>query len=321
MDLISIIVPVYNVEQYLRDCIESIINQSYRNLQIILVDDGSLDDCPRICDEYACKDHRIEVIHKENGGLSDARNVGVDQACGKYISFVDSDDRIAEDMIESLYDRIVGVKADMSVCQRFLIGESGDIKDDDKALFEDYVVYGNKECVHDFMSSKGIDTVAWGKLYRTELFQDIRYPKGKYHEDVFITYRLVAKSNVIAVSGEKKYCHRIRNASITQSSFSSKHLDAVIGKCEIANFMEVNYPSELVYAQAGIVYAANQCVWRMGISHCFNKQYMNFLQSKYRSFETPFLRYGKNRFFSKIFSICAFISVNMVVKSISIIKN
>ena len=88
MDLISIIVPVYNVEQYLRDCIESIINQSYRNLQIILVDDGSLDDCPRICDEYACKDHRIEVIHKENGGLSDARNVGVDQACGKYISFV-----------------------------------------------------------------------------------------------------------------------------------------------------------------------------------------------------------------------------------------
>ena len=81
MDLISIIVPVYNVEQYLRDCIESIINQSYRNLQIILVDDGSLDDCPRICDEYACKDHRIEVIHKENGGLSDARNVGVDQAC------------------------------------------------------------------------------------------------------------------------------------------------------------------------------------------------------------------------------------------------
>ena len=134
MDLISIIVPVYNVEQYLRDCIESIINQSYRNLQIILVDDGSLDDCPRICDEYACKDHRIEVIHKENGGLSDARNVGVDQACGKYISFVDSDDRIAEDMIESLYDRIVGVKADMSVCQRFLIGESGDIKDDDLSL-------------------------------------------------------------------------------------------------------------------------------------------------------------------------------------------
>ena len=113
----------------MRDCIESIINQSYRNLQIILVDDGSLDDCPRICDEYACKDHRIEVIHKENGGLSDARNVGVDQACGKYISFVDSDDRIAEDMIESLYDRIVGVKADMSVCQRFLIGESGDIKE------------------------------------------------------------------------------------------------------------------------------------------------------------------------------------------------
>ena len=108
---------------------------------------------------------------------------------------------------------------------------------------------------------------------------------------------------------------------ILSKTANSKHLDAVIGKCEIANFMEVNYPSELVYAQAGIVYAANQCVWRMGISHCFNKQYMNFLQSKYRSFETPFLRYGKNRFFSKIFSICAFISVNMVVKSILIIKN
>lgn len=154
------------------------------------------------------------------------------------------------------------------------------------------------------MSSKGIDTVAWGKLYRTELFQDIRYPKGKYHEDVFITYRLVAKSNVIAVSGEKKYCYRIRNASITQSSFSSKHLDAVIGKCEIANFMEVNYPSELVYAQAGIVYAANQCVWRMGISHCFNKQYMNFCNRNIVLLKHPSCAMEKTDFLENIFHMC-----------------
>lgn len=321
MDLISIIIPVYNVEQYLPDCIESVINQSYQNLQIILVDDGSLDKCPKICDEYACKDHRIEVIHKENGGLSDARNAGIYQACGKYISFVDSDDMIATDMISVLYEKITQNKSDISVCQRSHIDETGKTLESSRTvLFEDYVVSGNKDCMHDFMSSRRIDTVAWGKLYRMDLFQDIRYPKGRYHEDVFTTYRLVAKANVIAVSGEKKYYYRVRNASITQSSFSSKHLDAVIGKCEMADFIATNYPKELLYAQAGIVYAANQCVWRMGVSLCFDRQYMDFLQSKYRSFEISFLRYGKNRLLSKVFSVCAFISVRMVVKVISIIK-
>lgn len=319
MDLITLVIPVYNVEKFLPLCIESIIKQSYKKLQIILIDDGSTDSSSFICDEYALKDTRIEVIHKENGGLSDARNAGIERAKGQYISFIDSDDMIIDDMIEYLYVQITKTNADISVCQRLLINENGDPLEDREFLFEDYVVSGNNECMHDFMSSKGIDTVAWGKLYRTELFKEIHYPKGKYHEDVFTTYRIVAKANVIAVGGEKKYYYRIRNASITKSSFSSKHLDAVTGKCEIADFIAVNYPDNLDYAKAGIVYAANQCVWRMGASHCFNKQYIIFLQSKYRSFEMSFLRYGRSHFFSKVLSICAFISVDVLLRFISII--
>ena len=149
--LISVIVPIYNVEQFLRPCVDSILNQTYSNLQIVLVDDGSTDSCPTICDEYASQDDRIFVIHKSNGGLSEARNVGIDIARGSYITFIDSDDVIAVDMIEYLYALLRISNADISVCQRADIDEAGvDIAVHKKMLKEDYILSNNKACMRDF---------------------------------------------------------------------------------------------------------------------------------------------------------------------------
>lgn len=320
MTLVSVIVPIYNVEKYLPACVESIVSQTWKNLQIILVDDGSTDSCPSLCDGYAMQDSRIEVVHKENGGLSDARNAGMAIARGEYWAFIDSDDVIAGDMIEYLCSMAERHNADMAVCQRTLINEEGKTLRGGAELFDDYVLTDNKACMHDFLSVNRIDTVAWGKLYRRELFNEVRYPKGKYHEDVFTTYKLVALSEVIAVGAGRKYMYRIRGKSITQSSFSPKHLDAVEGKCEMAAYMAVHYPSELRYAQAGIIYAANQCVLRMALSGCLDRDAAFYLQSKYRAYEGVFLRYGRNRLVSKAFSIVAYLSVRKTIRLVSFLQ-
>ena len=150
-DLISIIIPVYKVEKYLEKCIESVLKQTYTNLQIILVDDGSPDNCGKICDEYAKKDSRIEVIHKANGGLSDARNVGISKAKGRYIGFVDSDDYIKED-----------------------------IRNKENGIRE----YSRLDILKEVLLDKNIQSYAWNKLYEKELFDEIKYPIGKKYEEL-----------------------------------------------------------------------------------------------------------------------------------------
>lgn len=319
LELISLVVPIYNVEHYLSSCIESIVRQSYKNLQILLIDDGSTDSCPSICEEWVAKDSRIEVVHKANGGLSDARNAGIERAKGKYIAFVDSDDMISSDMVEYLYRLLITHNADISVCQRARINEDGNLLDDANPLFHDYAVRGNDACMHDYFSAGRIDAVAWGKLYRRELFREVRYPVGKYHEDVFTTYRLMAQASVVAVGGERKYFYRVRKASITQSVFSPKHLDAVKAKLQQAEFLAEHYPRELSYALSGIVYAANQCIWRMGISGCFSREYRRYLQAQYRAYEWRYLCYGRGKMTSKLFSLCAFVSVGMTIWIVSIV--
>lgn len=320
MDLITIIVPVYNVERFLPVCVESILQQTYRNLQILLINDGSTDSCPQICDEYALKDTRIEVIHKLNGGLSDARNFGIEHAKGQYITFVDSDDVIASDMVEYLYLFLKKNHADISVCQPLRIAENGNSIDVKKTFFKDFVVSGNLACFHEFMAFRRIGIIACGKLYRTGLFREVRFPVERYHEDVFTTYKLIALSDKIAVGSKKKYGYRIRTASITQSSFSPKHLDAVIAKEELADFIIKHYPKEQNYAKIGIVYSATQCVFRMGCSHCYDKYYMHFLQSRFRAHEGAFLCHGKCKISTKIISIFSFFNVSFTIRIISLIS-
>jgi glycosyltransferase involved in cell wall biosynthesis len=236
-DLISVIVPVYKVEDYLRRCIVSILNQTYSNIEIILVDDGSPDSSGDICDDYEKKDPRVKVIHKKNGGLSDARNAGIDIAKGKYTTFLDSDDWIAYDYIETLYDLLVRNGADISVCN-FIRTETEIIE-----------ITGVAKDIYEFSNIQALDnlcgkfyeqlTVAWGKLYRTELFKEIRFPVGKIHEDEFTTYKVLYKAKKIVVTTEQLLYYWQRPDSIMGLGFKlTNRLHALEAFEERADFFE-----------------------------------------------------------------------------------
>lgn len=238
--LISVIVPCYKVEQYLPKCIDSILGQTYENLEIWLVDDGSPDRCGEICDEYAAKDKRIKVIHKENGGLSDARNVAIDKATGEWITFVDSDDYVTEDYVETLYSLVAKYHCKMAVAdwQIFSLGSSVSIENNKfKEIF-----FSSKEALEDMFNQSHLDTSACAKLYHRDLFEGIRYPKGVIFEDLLTTFKLILKcENGIAYSSKKIYYYMFRPTSIEGSAFSEKKMDSAL---EVFNVMN-SYEREL----------------------------------------------------------------------------
>lgn len=221
-DLISIIIPVYKVEEYLEKCIESVLKQTYTNLQIILVDDGSPDNCGKICDEYAKKDSRIEVIHKVNGGLSDARNVGIAKAKGKYIGFVDSDDYIKEDMYEILINLIKEYDADVSICNLYDVIDGKEyIRNNENGIQE----YSRLEILKEVLLDKNIQSYAWNKLYKKELFDEIKYPIGKKYEDIGTTFYVFEKCNKIVVTSKPEYYYLKRSDSLVNNVTESTVLD------------------------------------------------------------------------------------------------
>ncbi len=224
--LISVVIPIYNVERYIRKCIDSAINQTYTNLEIILVDDGSPDLCGKICDEYLVIDTRIKVIHKKNGGLSDARNFGINVASGSYITFIDSDDWVRNDYIESLYEAIIKTKSDVSVCEFSYITENdkrlNSIVDDGH-----YEVFLHKEAIIALMYANKILTSAWGKLYKMKLFISRRYPKGKLFEDIPVTYDIFLQNIKVVFVASASYYYLYRESAISKMKFSPERMDAI----------------------------------------------------------------------------------------------
>ena len=210
--MVSIVVPIYNVEDYIRECIDSIINQTYNNLEIILVDDGSPDSCPIICDQYASLDPRVKVIHKENGGLSSARNAGIEVASGEWIVFVDSDDYINKSMIAELLDLQNETQAQIVVCD-FCSFNDGAIPKT-KHFNNTVIDYSNFEAIEAMFYRNGIGWTVWNKLYDISLFESIRFPEGVYCEDSATLYKLYLKANLISYSKQKLYYYRIRQGSI-----------------------------------------------------------------------------------------------------------
>ena len=211
---VSIIVPVYQVEKYIRQCVDSILAQTFTDFELILVDDGSKDKSGQICDEYAVLDQRVKVIHKENGGLSDARNCGMDQAVGNYFMFVDSDDYIAPTMLEYLYKALMNKEADIAVCN-FLHFFEEDRKRDFSTNIQSEVLSGAEI----FYSRKnervyGIWTVAWNKLYKRETLGNVRFRFGKYHEDEFWANDIYQMDIKVVTIPECLYYYRQRDNSI-----------------------------------------------------------------------------------------------------------
>lgn len=226
--LISVIVPIYKVEKYLDRCINSIVNQTYRNLEIILVDDGSPDKCPLMCDEWQKKDERIKVIHKENGGLSSARNAGLDIATGEYIAFVDSDDYILPDMYEYLYRLIDENDADFSMCEFMYADEKGLAIDDNSDTEDEKIdVLSGDEALEEFVMRNWHYVLAWNKLYRKHIFRNLRFPEGKLHEDDFIAHIIIYQCIRIAYTTRKYYMYTQRDDSImgdARNTFRVRHM-------------------------------------------------------------------------------------------------
>lgn len=222
--LISIILPIYNVEAYLPTCMESIFNQTYSNLEIIMVDDGSKDNCSKMCDEYAKMDSRVIVYHKVNGGLSDARNYGIKRAKGKYITCIDPDDYVDIDYIEYLYNLLEKFKVSLSVCQHRVKYDNGKVTDFGTKGEEKL---SSKDCLERMLYHDTIDTSAWAKLYHRDLFSNVEYPTGKLFEDIGTTYALFLQCENIAVGYESKYNYIFHQNSIVNSNFKPNKLDLI----------------------------------------------------------------------------------------------
>lgn len=240
MDLITVVIPVYNIEKYIKKCVDSVIRQSYRNLQIILVDDGSTDNSGRICDELAEKDSRIQVIHKENGGLSDARNAGLDRAAGKYIGFVDGDDYIDEDMFEVLYSAIWRDDIDMASCGYY---EEFADKVNIMCCSKKTVLLDRKQAYQALFNRNAIlGCSSCNKLFKKELFGSVRYKKGIQSEDLELIYRIIHSARYIVCVNSVKYHYYHRPESITTRSFNKKSLDFIKTMDEIILFINHTYP-------------------------------------------------------------------------------
>lgn len=240
-ELISIIVPIYNVEKYLNRCVESIIRQSYTNLEIILIDDGSTDNCYEICIQYKKKDKRIKVIHQQNEGLSSARNTGVANAKGDYISFVDSDDWIHPDFIRNLYYTMK--KNNSQIVECLAIPISTYFIDDNNIEFDclENQEFNGEECFNEFIKGKFFKQTVWNKLYKKEVLEDLLFEVGKIHEDEYWTYQVFDKAKKVSYVNYIGYYYFQRNDSIMGRKFSIKNMDGFEARCERLAFVKKNH--------------------------------------------------------------------------------
>lgn len=259
--LISVIIPVYNVEKYLRRCLDSVVAQTYRNLEIICVDDGSVDESGRICDQYAARDARIKVIHQENQGISAVRNRGLDAAEGEYIAFVDSDDYILEDMYKKMLDKLLDYNVDLCVCQWQY--EFSDGRQVVKKQNIDPTIYGCKTSLKftHFLYKGNYESVVvvavWNKLYRRALLDTIRF-EGRIHEDEAFCGRIMAKSISVYVMEEQFYVYAQNGDSLTNKPFSANDfffLDALAERRELfKSDAFIRQETELLYCNMYIEY-------------------------------------------------------------------
>lgn len=249
---ISVIVPVYNVEQYLERCVDSIISQTYTNLEIILVNDGSTDNSGKLCDELAKKDERIRVIHKENGGLSDARNRGIDEAESDLVGFIDSDDYIDSDMYEVLLKNLNNTDADLSMCALYdVYNNTPEAQVTNKETWK----LSSEQAIKMVMEAKILSVTAVNKLYRKSLFTDLKFEVGKIAEDAFIMIKLLDKCEKIVATNEKKYYYVHRENSITTQKFSTKFLNVIEAYEQNSNIILEKYPKLKDVAQTRMNWA------------------------------------------------------------------
>ena len=289
---VSIIVPIYNVEKYIHECIDSLIGQTYREIEIILVDDASPDGCLAICYEYAQKDGRIKVIHKPNGGLSDARNAGIEMATGDYLIFVDSDDYIVSDMVGQLIYMAEQSGADIAAC-----GYAGDESKLSHEPVADFSVATSAEALKYILIEKKINTSASTKLFAKELFDGVRFPVGKIYEDYATIYKALHLAKKVAFTEASKYYYRPNPTGITGRKFYSRQLQYFEISDEVMNFVKAEYPKYRKHV--------NNRAERMAISFYKSASQAHFDDAQTLSFLVKFIR---KHIFGYLFSRYALLS-------------
>lgn len=238
---ISIIIPIYNVEEYLPQCLESVIRQTYPDLEIILVNDGSTDSCAAICEAYAQKDSRIQVIHKKNGGLSDARNAGLRMATGDFISFVDSDDVLDLHFCQKLLSALLENKADIAEC-RFIAFEQEDELKNWSSVHPGKTEVFRTDKALELLMHEHFKQVVWNKLYRKEVIAGLEFPVGKINEDEFWTYQVFSHAQKILRIQEVLYFYRQQESSIMGRRYSISRLDGLQALEERIGFIKIHFP-------------------------------------------------------------------------------
>ncbi len=292
--LISIIIPVYNVEKYLPRCLNSVIAQTYTNLEIILIDDGSTDASGKICDEYARKDSRFKILHKGNQGLASARNDGLRMATGEYIGFVDSDDYIEKDMFECLYNLITRDNADISMCDMFIERKG--------KWVESNVIDTPYKCVTRSEIFKfPIWRVVWNKLYRSSGLKNICFKEGiSYGEDTLFSFELITNVNKVAIGNKKKYYYAQNNLSITHK-FKKRHIDYLDIEQKVMDYAKRNMLPQL-YQQAldAQMNAAGTWLKQLAIQDKEDKESVkkltNFIRKNFKSFMASSMKLSKRCF-------------------------
>lgn len=252
---ISVIIPVYNVEKYLKRCLDSVVNQTYKNLEIILIDDGCTDGSGNICDEYAAKDKRIIVIHKENGGLSNARNKGLDICTGEYISFIDSDDWIEKDFYEYVFNNVKN--SDLLIFDYYITNG----KNSKRIKYKNIEFEISKEkCLMELTKAE-IQSYAWNKVYKVNLFDDIRFPKGRNYEDQAIMHLIVEKSTKIKYCNKAFYNYYQNQNGITHTVNYKNYRDFLYVNILRGRFLKNKYPKVYEYHLNYIYSAISKLCW------------------------------------------------------------
>ena len=297
--IISVIIPIYKVEKYMDKCIQSVVEQTYKNLEIILVDDGSPDKCPEKCDEWAKRDCRIKVIHKQNGGLSDARNNGIETAQGEYIAFVDSDDWISNDMFEKMWMALENNDADMSVGRYVKVFPNGECEES-VPLQNEIEVLTNEEAINLLLEDQVITSHVWRKLYKRKLIKNKLFPIGKYYEDVFVMPELFIQCKKIVCLNEVYYYYRQNNEGILGSNtvkVNRDYCEALEYDCDIIEKYMPKFKKKAEYEK----YKKLEIIW-WGINRNTKerktpegKKFLEYLQKKMAEIPDEFLDSKKKK--------------------------
>ncbi|PLS24543.1 glycosyltransferase family 2 protein [Bifidobacterium imperatoris] len=311
--LITVVVPIYNVERVISESIDSLVRQSYADLEIILVDDGSTDSSGDIADDYADKDSRIIVIHQANAGLSEARNRGIQESSGRFIAFLDSDDVLAPEYIEHLYNTLDKTHADIAV--------SGILPfDDDKGVASAYeekqhdtnrnsgkiITFDSRSALIDILYMNHMAVAAFGKLYRIDLFEGIRYPAGKLYEDIGTTVRLFDKSQCIAFVEYQDCFYRIRKGSIQQSGFAPNQMDLIDNIEDFYPLIEEKYPEAIPAYKSKLISAAFNLYMKTEEGNIRQEMYRQCLWDTIKKYRFSVIRDPRARTAARFASIISY---------------